>query len=351
MKFNFLPPPKKKVLIFDRNFDQISFFKLFNKKDCSILDVRYESINIFILFITFFKNFFWNIRRNYLIEYIKYATPKIVVTFIDNNFFFYELKNFYPKPLYISIQNARRTKDFFSLLKKNKKKNLCSDYMFVSGNYSKKIILNYIKSKVIAIGQLKNNFFSKKQKEKKIKSIVFISSGKINFISEVEILILKFLKIYCLKKKLKLFFFDKYSEEKLNLKENLHIKKLIIENAIILKRKKNFLKQLDKFNLFITLHSTLGYEMLAKKKKVIFFPCVDINRSLNLQKFGSPQKLSDRGFFWYNYYNPNVLIKIINNVIKIDRKRWEIKIKGHNLNHMNFNRNNLKIKSILKNIY
>jgi len=350
IKINFLPPKKKKILIFDRNFDSGSFFKLFNKKECSILDVRYESINIFILLLVFFKSFFKDIKKKYLIEYIKFVSPKIVVTFIDNNFFFYELKNFYTLPIYIAFQNGRRGKEFYFLLKKKKKKNLCADYIFVLGDLYKRKLLSYIKSKIISIGSLKNNFFVKKQKKLKIKSIVFISQLKFkniasfkNDISRVELPLLIFLSNYCLKKKIKLFFFPNQNFE--NYKEISCIKKLIEENAVILKRKKNIIKQLEKYNLFICQDSTLGYELLARKKRVIFFPSIDRSEKY---KYGYPEKLKNEGFFWYNYYDEKIFFKIICNVVKINEIKWKKKIK--NFNFFNFDKNNSKVKSILKNV-
>ena len=358
IKFYFLPPKKKKILIFDRHFDQDSFFKLFNKKECSILDVRYESINLFILLIVFFKSFFKDIKKKYLIEYIKFTSPKVVVTFIDNNLFFYELKNYYSLPIYIAFQNGRRGREFYSLLKKNKKKNFCADFIFIFGDTYRKKLLGNIKSKIISIGLLKNNFFLKKQKNSKIKSIVFISQLKFGFeplmktvISEIELALLTFLRKYCLKNKLKLLFFPKVNfEEFLNCKEDLHLKKLIEENAVILKKQKNVHKQLNKFNLFICLDSTLGYELLARKKKVIFLPSVNISKKFKFTKFGFPSKYKDKGFFWYNYYNENIFSAIINNIIRIDQKSWEEIIKKYNFNLMNFDKNNFKVKSILKKI-
>lgn len=63
MKFFFLKPPKKKILIFDRQFDNYSFFKLFKKNDCEILDVRYESLNIYVIFAVFLKTGLSNIKK------------------------------------------------------------------------------------------------------------------------------------------------------------------------------------------------------------------------------------------------------------------------------------------------
>ena len=59
---------------------------------------------------------------------------------------------------------------------KTKRLKLRCDYLFVFGDYEKKRIKRFINAKVIALGNTKNNFFNSKNKEKKEKRIVYISS-------------------------------------------------------------------------------------------------------------------------------------------------------------------------------
>ena len=52
-------PNKKKILIYDRTSEKfVDLF--FRKNNIEYLDVRYESINMYIIFITFFKK--WNFK-------------------------------------------------------------------------------------------------------------------------------------------------------------------------------------------------------------------------------------------------------------------------------------------------
>jgi len=62
MKFIFFKPKRKKYLIFDRAGSKILKTCIL-KKNIHTLDVRYESINIYILIYTFFKNFFFFFRK------------------------------------------------------------------------------------------------------------------------------------------------------------------------------------------------------------------------------------------------------------------------------------------------
>ena len=56
-KYIFFPPKKKKILIFDNNGLNmlLSFFK---RDEVGVYYRRYEQINLFILFLEMFKNFF-----------------------------------------------------------------------------------------------------------------------------------------------------------------------------------------------------------------------------------------------------------------------------------------------------
>ena len=68
-KWIFAKPKKTKVLIFDRTGER--FYKLFfEEKSYEILDKRYESINICILLITFFKSGIINFKDNYTKNFI-----------------------------------------------------------------------------------------------------------------------------------------------------------------------------------------------------------------------------------------------------------------------------------------
>ena len=53
-----------------------------------------EKLNVIILFKTFFKSGFKEIKRNYLKNYIIEIKPSIIVNFTDNYYQFYEMHNF-----------------------------------------------------------------------------------------------------------------------------------------------------------------------------------------------------------------------------------------------------------------
>jgi len=123
----FRPPKRKKIVIFDGHGSEHVSMCL-PKKSYVILHTRYEKINFFILFKCLLNLKFK--YRDYLKEFINYVKPKILLTYIDNNYFFYQIKFKFLKK--ISLQNGHRTEisqDFFYQIK-NKKLNLNSDFIF-----------------------------------------------------------------------------------------------------------------------------------------------------------------------------------------------------------------------------
>ena len=196
----FHPPIKSKILIYD-NASRLNGTAdvLFKRVKKSIYYNRFEKINLYILLKAFFFRKYSTLRDNYKYHYIKHVEPIIVYTAIDNNPSFYLLKNLYPHATYISDQESMRNNSFANTCKqliKTKRLKLRCDYLFVFGDYEKKRIKRFINAKVIALGNTKNNFFNSKNKEKKEKRIVYISS-KIRMRSIFEKKIFQYLLIFC----------------------------------------------------------------------------------------------------------------------------------------------------------
>jgi len=187
-KWVFKKPNKKNILIYDRSSEEYSRY-LFSRKSCEILDVRYESINIYVFCVTLLTLGIKNFKDNYKKIFIKLVSPKIVYTAIDSNPAFFKLKNIYDKPIYISDQNGMskvedsyKQDEFYGELKKytqKTKKTARVDHIFTFGKNDKEKISTIIKGNTYAFGNTKNNHYTiKSKKKKKITSIIFIISNK-----------------------------------------------------------------------------------------------------------------------------------------------------------------------------
>ena len=110
--FLFNLPLKKKVIIFDdESINDLKY--ILSEKDYFLLKIRYNNVNEFIIHpLIFFKiilNFRGNIWSAYLISVIQIISPKIVITFSDNNFKFFEIAKLLNNKInFFAIQNGAR---------------------------------------------------------------------------------------------------------------------------------------------------------------------------------------------------------------------------------------------------
>ena len=122
-------PQKARNLIFDSH-STTTIKKIFNNINFSVLDTRYESINLRILIKTLLE--FKFTYGAYLKKYIEYVNPKILITLIDNNKFFYEIKLSRGKKIFIQGSRRGQVADIFYILNTKKTEEKYNvDYMFV----------------------------------------------------------------------------------------------------------------------------------------------------------------------------------------------------------------------------
>ena len=166
-KLKFLPPKKRKILIFDGISNP--FHKYLKKKDYNILYRRGEELNLFIILNCILKLSLKS--KTYYKLFIKYSNPKIILTAIDNSMVFYQLKSITKIPT-ISIQNTQRTyMDDLTFIKKvSKKKSFSVDYMLTFNERTSKDYQKYIFGNKIVLGSFLSNSeqIKMKKSEKKM---------------------------------------------------------------------------------------------------------------------------------------------------------------------------------------
>ena len=333
-------PKKSKILIYDAL--SVKYAKnLFKNLPMTVFHTRYEGLSIYILFKTFFEKGFSNFKENYKKNFFLFVNPKIIYTAIDNNISFYKLKTLFPKAYYIADQNGMRDKKFVNECK-NFYKNNSSDYLqtdiyFCFGNNEKNKLKKFIKGKIYALGNTLNNicllinFFLKK----KTKGIVYISNDplvKERF--KIEKKIFKNLINFCNENALKLYYYDRPVGNNKN-----YIRKVFGDDFFFIKNSKKNLKRLINSNfLFVNLHSTLGYELISRGVKCIFF---------NHHTLYHGKKYRKEGLFWSQNHNKNSVYKLLNNLIKMDQKKWMHRSIKFSKELCLFDKNNNKKKNII----
>ena len=313
IKFDLNLPNNTNILLYDTNLSSQFLNFLKNYEKIQILNTRYERINLLILINSICKNGFKNLITNYVLNYIKFTRPKLILTFNDLSPNFYLLKDKIDKKIItISIQQSFRNPEEFKHFKK--KVNYKVDYLLTYGKKFDQYYKNVIVSKkILHIGSFLNNLKTKKKTRIRKNEILFISQFK-NYLSdkkykkhEENLLIL--LKNFCDKKNIKYKIIIRkqlsnnnsiYEDSKKIFKSNFDF--IDYKNILITNRKKNntgikvttTYDIIDQYENILIIDSSMGFEILSRKKKLIAFPLNEYFRSK--KDFFISQKLSVKIF-------------------------------------------------------
>jgi surface carbohydrate biosynthesis protein len=349
-KWIFQRPEKKKIVVYGFGHSNI-LFNYIKKKESAIYYNRWEEINFFIIYFVIINYGFNNFRANYKKIFFTFVKPKIAITLMSNYVAFYKLKNEFPNILTIAVQESLGNPAFTKLLKEEKKKTLSCDYFFFFSDVFKKKYKKYIdiKKKSFVIGSFKNNFYN--HKISSTKKIVFISKCNKGQESLNEIILLKHIIRYLI--------INRQGKLDICLKSN-HIstieyfkKNLAIDHVNIIPKKNSYLLMKNYENIIFT-DSNLGYECLAKGKKVISFGLGSLNRSWCVKngfpvinKFGYPNKFPNEGFFWSNSSSEQKINKLLQDIMSMSQSTFNKKIKIIKKKIMFFDKKNTKFQKLL----
>jgi surface carbohydrate biosynthesis protein len=346
IKFRFDFPKSKKILLFDEIHSSI--LKEIIKKDFNILKARDE---LEIYFWIFFKQIiFFDFRFNtYCKNYIKFTSPKIVITFNDNYIQFYKFKKELKNVKFISIQNGVRLANWFHQIRLLKTKNLECDHIFVFNKYIEKKYKKNIKSKFHILGSFKNNIVKINNTEN-YNTFLFISQfDKYNKKNQnFQLKVLNLIKQHLSKSNTKLHILLR-GKNYLKLNEEIDYFKKIFHSSCVFHKTskwKNIYKILDKFENIIFMFSSLGYEAISRKKKVIIF---SPNKHNNYNyHFGWPAPLKkNQNFFSIKKMTYKETKRVMNNVYNCNQINWEKKYYRHIKDQLYLNKDNIRLKKVI----
>ncbi len=342
LKFQFLPPSEKKILIFDYNL----YYKLkildFFKIDHEILFIRFEKINIFVLLKNFF--IFKFSYFDYLQTYINYVNPKLLITLNDNNLKFYKLNCKNGKKIFIQQGKRSDVKDIFSEFKKDKSKEKnYVDYMFTYNKKISDLYKKYISGKTIPIGSIESNDVKICFKYNKYKKrILLISDFYQNYLNPDKILtnnikfnvfldkekkLLKELNNYIKKNNLKIDILSRFNGKKFEEEKKYYLK-IFTKNRLnlIQNNPKNFNKFnfIDRYNLVVGFDSTLMLETFGRGQKVLI---INFKGSLKKELLSYdlfwPQKQKKELDFFLNDCNLIKLRQKLDNLLNLNDLDWK----------------------------
>ena len=358
-KLFFALPKRQQVALADA-----SGFSILNKyipeEDISIIDI--ERMNVFALFrmlVAGKKSLF-----DYTVAYIKIFKPQFVFTFLDNNVNFYKLAAIFPRVKFIAIQNGQRANyanqlgfGFFDQLKNDSAKyKLSAHAICVLGTTSAKQYTQYIQAKPVVTGSLKNNLIGNQIMPTERFEIVYVSQHAPFEIPNSEV---------------KFFFGNKSitAEEFYTIEQKVvrflaaHSKLTNQSFAVLGKRtdssqferefftsaagphKIQFIPRTSETSTYefcnsasilVTTDSTIGYEFLARGKKVAFLSAridaIDhvLSQEVHDTDFGFPLELGTSGPFWTNSANESEFERVIGSVQSMSDAQWASTISPYN---------------------
>jgi len=347
----FTKPKKKKYLVYDFNNSNY-LFNYIKKEESAIYYTRWEEINLFIILHIIINYGFKNLKTNYKMVFFNYVRPKIAITLMSSYVAFYKLKSQFPNIITIAVQDSLGNSEFIKILKKTKKNTLSCDYFLFFSDSFKKLYEKYIfiKKKSLIVGSFRNNHYSYKSTNKK--KIIFISKTNWNTKEALnEIILLKFIIKYLRN--------NKQGKVDICLKSNnasvigYFKKNLNLDYINIIPKKDSYIIVKNYENILFT-DSTLGYECLARGKKVISFGLGSLKKNWCIQngfqpinKFGYPNKFKDDGIFWSNASSEEKINKLLKNILCMKQSTFNKKTNMIKDKIICFDPKNTKFKRLL----
>ena len=337
-------PKKNKVLIYD-GVNASVFLKYFPHKNPEILHVRGEQLNIWILFLSFFRR--GKIKVAYEDCYIEHVCPKLIITFIDNNINFYSISQRHPSLKTLFIQNGQRGyyADIFDTLDNIKSKNLdklAVDYMLTFGAVIGNHYAHYITGAVIPLGSLKNNILPRMNMMNTDK-MVFISQWHKNgfninqefyslerYTAQVDRPVIELLSKYAELKNKNLMIVPRTSKDsKFRKMEKLYFTKLLGSEVKFIEPEGHYssYQAIDIAEVVVSIDSTLGYESIARGNKTAMFSIRGSLLGLKGLDFGWPGNFQDEGPFWTNNCNSDSFTRILDYLFTIGDMQWKNDLK------------------------
>ena len=354
-------PKISEVLIYDSTFPDLllKYIEIFNY---SILQVRKESINLNVLCRAALTKDFWtdNKWRIYTYTYINMVSPKVIITFVDNQQEFYLISQRFKNITTIFIQNGTRSisGDIFNHIRQNDK--FYVDYMLVHNRVIGNKYKEFIKGEVISIGSLINNDIIRQSGTVR-NQVVFISQfrpmidkdgifyrEKDNTIVfwedffNAEKICLNFLKIWCQTNNKNLIIAGVESRE--NSLEQLFFAEILQDFPFkYIPRTSNYSNYdlISSSEIVVTIDSTLGFESIGLGKRTAFF-CIRPQF-----RFGWPATLPEKGLFWTNKKNVNYFGEIMDFLNTASDLYWSETIADYKLTLMDFDSGNTKLIQLL----
>ena len=334
-------PKKAEVLIYDECGSEY-FVPYLTKYHVTTMAMRGENINLPCLLRAMLKLEFWkrNPLKAYAKAYIHAVSPKVVITFIDNNTSFYEISKSFPNIKTILVQNGDRDNWLDTSTVKYK---YHIDYMLVFGSCIGTYYGTHITGEVLPIGSLKNNavsnlngvagdgvlFISQWYEPEGGKAYHFEHDGTPVYSHQfftAEVIALKFLDRWCVENNKQLKICGRQKNKDGHEKEFYAdcLKECVWEYVPHMDNYNSY-KLTDAAEIVVTIDSTLGYESICRGNKTAAFTCrgSSILSPKAWWPFGGPSDRPNNGPFWTNYQDEIQFQRVMDYLNTVSDEDWK----------------------------
>jgi surface carbohydrate biosynthesis protein len=363
-------PPNVDVMIYDRNGSELLEPYLMGKTHVTF-STRGESINLYILLKSIIKFNFWNLNSfdSYITSYIQCVTPKVVITFTDNDSRFYLISKQFPSVKTIMIQNGARgiSGDVFDHLEHSDKFRV--DFILSMNVSVGEKYLDYMEGEVIPIGSFKNNLCEKVSRieedqvlfisqwaEKPLDSSVlyFENDGtpiKYEEFFSVDRVVLNLLQKWCDRNSKHLVILGR--DQETHHDEFRYYSNLLPVNSFKFLPRIDSLsnyRELDKSKIVVFIDSTLGFESIGRANRTASFAWRKLSDGRQLVRFGWPLELEPEGVFWSSEVSESNFNKIMDYLNTASKSEWKNVVEKYQKMHVEYDPGNSIFSNLLKNL-
>lgn len=371
----FIAPPKQwispgkcDVLLYDASGEEVVRPYLSDYR-VEVLAVRGELV-IFPCFLrALFTKSFWLGKplSAYADAVIAATSPKVIISFIDNNFAFYQLSARWSSIKTMFLQNGWRGEvaDVFESIVRHDDYRV--DYMVVFNRLIGQKYRQFVSGEVVAAGSLKNNHVEKPD-DIQHETVVFVSqyrdrpvNGPFMFCNadgdpvlwdnfyETDALVVRLLGKWCELNGKRLSVCGMQGAEQRSERDwfagllNGYEWEYVSRSSIY-----GSYRIMASAELVVAVDSTLGYEAFGRGKKIALFTARGICIGSSAANFGWPGEFPDNGPFWTNHASEAEFNRIMDYLNTVSEKEWSAVHAKYADDLMAYNPGNSRFKALLK---
>lgn len=361
------PPITSEYLIYDAESTSTFQYCLPMLNTYEILHTRNEQVNLYVL-LRSFRNLIKlkNPLLAYQKTYIDIVDPRYLITNIDNNPLFYRIADICPKVTSVMIQNGLRD-NFLKEFATEKKFKV--DYTLVHNSNIGAYYAEYLNSRILPVGSIRNNTVRKENRNTDLE-VLYISTfikkdnssseyidlpgGKVSYYDflQTEEIVFKQVKNWCEINGARLAVAGAMSNP-IDIASEMKFFDLLNDNSLkveYLRRKGigSTYQYINRCSMVVTIDSTMGYEALAKGKKVSLISVRALRLHQEDRMIGWPKPIKSNLPFATQNLSEKSVDELLSIVWSMPETIWKETTIGIVSELMEYNADNSVLKEILK---